>query len=428
MAGDGSGGAAWESAETILPRYDGQSLLNLAPSICEALGVSTSGLAAPLDEAVLAPELADGVRAVLLLVVDGLGRWQLDAAVGAGDAPTFAQLYEQAAGGSDTVSLSTITSVFPSSTMPALGTLNTGLSPAAHGLLGWTVYLEEFGEAAELARWGPAAGHFSYLDPELGAHDPARFFGLETVHQRLGRAGVRSIAICPAPHRRSGLSGMIFQGADLPGYYATSGALAIAEQLLADDPGGEPLYLYVYWPSLDTVSHHRGPWGAEHDEEVASLDFSFGRWLNRHGRRGDLLVLITADHGHVPSNPNRVVRLDHDPGLLDRLLSPPTGERRLAFLHASHGGAGDLRAHCEAHLTSVAELVDPHDLFERGLFGPGSVSAAARRRAGDLILMARGDHQFVCPFSDRQPAYPLIGNHGALDPREMLVPLLAIRL
>src|SRR5581483_8457659 len=104
------------------------------------------GLAPPLEAAALPPERLDGVRAVVLLVVDCLGRWQLDRALAGGEAPTLAGLVARAADGDPAVSLATITSVFPASTVPALTTLSTGLPPSQHALIGWTMFLDEFGE------------------------------------------------------------------------------------------------------------------------------------------------------------------------------------------------------------------------------------------------------------------------------------------
>ena len=428
MSADALAGTGPEPSLPVPPRYDGRSLLNLPATICAVLGAPTTGLAPALDSTLLPPAMLRGVNAVFLLVVDGLGRWQLDAAIAGGDAPTLAGLAARASDGAGDAALATITSVFPSSTVPALATLNTGLPPAAHGLLGWTVYLEEFGEPAELARWGPAARPGSYQDEEYGSHDPARFFGVETLHQRLTRAGVRPVAISPRIHRGTGLSAMLFPGAELHGYDATSGIPAITERVLAERPGSQPTYLYAYWPTLDTVAHHRGPTDAEHHEEAAALDFALGRWLGRHERRGGLLFLLTADHGHVASPAEQVVRLDLERELLAELLSPPTGERRLAYLHARPGRRSAVRALCAERLGSAAEILDSDEAFARGLFGPSHVAPVARRRAGDVILLARDGHQFVCPFSDRQQPEPLLGNHGALAPREMLVPLLALRL
>jgi hypothetical protein len=411
---------------SVFPRYEGYSLLNLPPSVCRAFGVPAHGLASPLDASVLPPRLLEDVRTVILLVVDGLGRQQLDDALRDGAAPFLAELSDRAVT-SDDVTLSTITSVFPSSTMPALATINTGLPPSAHGLIGWTVYLEEFGEPAELARWGPADRPGSYLDEALGSHDPVAFAGVETIYQRFARSGVRSIVICPAQIRRSGFSQMTFQGADVRGYYATSSVGPMIERATAEATDGQPTYIHAYWPTVDLIGHRLGPATAEHAEEIATLDFTLGRWIRRRGRRGDTLLLLTADHGHVPGDLAGVVRLDQEPDLLKELFCLPTGERRLAYLHVKPGRVDAVRDFCSGRLPA-AELLDPPDAFERGLFGPGPISPASCRRAGDLILLARGDHQFVCPFSERQRPDPLLGNHGALAPSEMEVPLLALRI
>jgi hypothetical protein len=409
------------------PAYGGGSLLNVPPTICRTLGASIDGLARPLDPALLPPALLDGVGAVVLVIVDGLGRWQLDAAIRSGDAPTFAGLHDRAASGDERVAVGSLTSVFPSSTMPALATLNTGLPPAEHGLLGWTVYLEEFGEPSELARWGPADRPGSYADHPMGEHDPAAFFGRRTLYQRLGENGVRSVVVGPATVHRSGFSRMVFQGAELRGHYATSSLFVTIDKVLAESTS-QPSFVYGYWPSVDTVGHYLGPLGEEHAEEITVLDFVLGRWLARARPRRDVLLLITADHGHVASELEGVVRLDLEPELLQMLICRPTGERRLAYLHARAGLADEVHRFCADRLTHAAELLDPADAFARGLFGPGPPTDAARRRAGDLILLAREGYQFICPFSDDQKPTILLGNHGALDEREMLVPLLAVRM
>jgi hypothetical protein len=412
----------------VRPRYEGQSLLNVPASIAAALGAPGAVPAPPLDPAVLPPAMLDGVAAVVLLVVDGLGRWQLEAAIAAGDAPALGALAGRAAGGAPEVALASITSVVPSSTVPALTTLATGLPPADHGLIGWTVHLDELGEAAELARWGPAAGHGSYRDPARGGRDPVAFLARPTVYQRLAAAGVRSAVVCPAAFEGSGLSAMTYAGAAVVGYRATSSLPVLVDRLLAARRPGERLYVHAYWGALDTVGHHHGPDSGEHREELAALDLAVGRWLARHERRGDVLALLTADHGHVPTDPARVTRLDAEPALLADLRAPPTGERRLVYLHARPDRGPAVQAYCRERLGHAVEVVPAEEALRAGLLGPGPVSEAARRRAGDLMLLARDGHQLDYPLRPGAAPLPFAGNHGALDPREMVVPLLTLRL
>ena len=414
----------------VPPRYDGQSILNVPASICAALGVPPPTDAPPLDSSVLPPAMLEGVSAVVLLLVDGLGRNVIEPETVA-ERPVFRSWLTAAERRGHTVSTAWITSIFPSSTMPAIASINTGLAPVEHGLLGWTTHLAEFGEATELARWGPARASGSFQDRALGGHDPRAFFARRTLHQHLRSHGVGPTAVSPVAYRGSGFTEMVFDGARFSGYFATSSIPMLVDDALG---GGGRRYVYAYWPTVDLVEHHarrHDPSGGDIQAEIATLDFALRRWVgDRHPSRsdGETLLLVTADHGHVFGSPKQVVQFSDDPVLLDRLVCPPTGERRVAYLHPRPGQAAFVRAHCEERYAEAARVLDSDKLFARGLFGPGIASEAIRHRAGDLVLLARDGWQFIAAHRPgHEPGY-MYGNHGGLDPREMLVPLIAVRL
>lgn len=325
--------------------------------------------------------------------------------------------------------------------MPALATLNTGLPPSQHGLMGWTTYLEEFGEAAELARWGPAAGHGSYADVALGLHDPRAFFGRRTLHRHLRDHGVKPSTVCPTAYRETGFTDMVFDGAKFLGYSATStGPLLVKDALHWSDAVGDDQrrFVYAYWPTVDLVEHHaRRRWGnvsvggayvPDVLEEIAALDFALSRHFATPRPAGPTLLLLTADHGHVFCGPRDSVRLDTDDALMADLICPPTGERRMAYLHVKPSRVDAVREHCRRTYQQAAHVLDADEAFAGGLLGPAPPTAAARRRAGDLILVARNSWQLMTSHRPGHEPGFMYGNHGGLDPREMLVPLIAIRL
>ena len=409
-----------------LPSYDGRGLANLGATLCAQLGGWDHDLLPPLADDVLPPTLRDGVTTLVLLLVDGLGMHQLRRAIAAGDVPTLARLVEDAERGSG--SLAPITSVFPSATMAALASVHTGLAPNRHGIVGWTVYLEEFGGVAEMARWGPVdKPGTSYQDPRRGGHDPVAFLGVPTVYSRLARRGVRSYVVNPAEYRGSALSRMIFAGAQEVGYRSPSGLAVALERLLAE-PAETPRLIYAYYPGLDLVSHLSGPRSAEHAAELAAFDFLLGRWLRRTRRDGRTLCLLTADHGHVFTPPEGTLFIDQYPTLLRQLVAPPSGERRLLYLHARPGRLEAAREQVARLWGDAVEVRDSDAALAAGLFGPGEPSPVARRRIGDLLALARDDRQLTYGPQPGRPARKFAGNHGALDPDEMLVPLLAWRL
>ena len=412
---------------SVLPDYSGRGLANVTPTVCRILGADLDGLLPPLAEDVLPSAFLDGVDTVVLMLVDGLGYGQLQRGIEQGDTPALATIRANVERG--TAHLAAITSVFPSATMAALASVHTGTAPARHGVLGWTLFLEEFGQATEMARWGPAdKPGVSYQDKKQGAHDPTTFLGVPTIYQRLATAGVPSFIVNPAEYRGTALSRMLFNGAEEVWFRAGSGLGVNLERVLEGPSRGARRMIYGYYPGLDTTAHLFGPHSLEHRAEIAGFDFILGRWLGR--ARGDerTLILLTADHGHVFTPPAHTVYVDQPADLIRRLRCPPTGERRMLYLHPRESGDQELRAQVERLWGHAADLVPSAQALEQGWFGPGEVSDAARRRAGELLVIPRDDWQLTYSARPDRPVKAFSGNHGALDPAEMLVPLLAWRI
>jgi hypothetical protein len=412
-----------EQAGIELPSYTGRGLANLAPTYCRLFGDGVGDLLPPLVDHVLPQALLDDVQTVVVLLVDGLGYALLRRGLSDGDMPALASVLER--GGH----LGALTSVFPSATMSALATVHTGVSPAQHGVMGWTMFLEEFGAAAEMARWGPIdRPGVSYQDADLGGHDPLTFLGVPTVYQRLAAHGVRSYIVNPAEYKGTALSRMLFAGSEEVGYRAASGMAVNLWRVLDARQPGERTLIYGYYPTLDTTAHLFGPHSEEHRAELSTVDFLIGRWQARAPRDGRTLVLLTADHGHVATPPEQTIFVDLDREVASHLRTLPTGERRMLYLHVREGAEQETRALVEQRWGHAASVVAASEAFGEGLFGPGLATEAARQRAGDLLVIARNGSQLTYAPRPKRPAKAFYGNHGALDSDEMLVPLLAWRL
>lgn len=425
-----------EGERFVQPRYDGLGLANLGPTILRQLLGRDPGLSLPpLAPAALPPALTQGVQAVVLLVADGLGHLQLVREMARGNAPTFTRLLQAAERSDEGIHYATLTSVFPTTTVAALGSLSTAVVPAEHGLLGYTALLEEPAGVAELIRWGPVERRGSFADADLGGHSPEAFLWSPTIHQHLASAGIeRSFAVNPRAFADTPLTRMLHQGARQQGYVAPSALAAIVPRLLRDEASG-PLYIFAYWSTVDSVTHVLGPDSDEHAEEVAVADHLLGRLLARLPDRGDTLLLFTADHGHVGTSVSEQVLLNQYPDLLALLRAYPAGERRATYLYAQPGQQERVEAYARERLGEVAVVVSRHEAERRGLFGPVPLSPRASARIGDVLLLPRRNLQLYfqppvehVPRPLRLPEPPAFqGLHGGLSPEETLVPLLAIR-
>src|SRR5919202_220536 len=163
----------------VRPDFAGRGLANVAPTILSLLApTAADGLRLPpLDSNVLPEGLTRGVNAVVLVVADGLGHVQLQREIASGNAPNLGELIARAASGDPQVAYAPITSVFPTTTVAALGSVNSGVTPTQHGLLGYTLYLPEFDTVAEMIRWGPLNRRVSFADPDsYPGQSPEDFF------------------------------------------------------------------------------------------------------------------------------------------------------------------------------------------------------------------------------------------------------------
>jgi Type I phosphodiesterase / nucleotide pyrophosphatase len=422
-----------DGEQLLRPDFAGRGLANVAPSVLELLAPDAlDGVELPsLDPSVLPEWLTRGVKTVVLVLADGLGHLQLHREIAAGNAPNLGELIQRATEGDPQVAYNPITSVFPTTTVAALGSVNSAVTPTEHGLLGYTLYLPEFEMVAEMIRWGPLNRRVSFADPEFG-QVPESFFWAETMYARLQAAGLRrTFAVNPIGFAGTALTRMLHQSASYVGYVATSSLQPMVSRLVSESD--QPTYIYAYWPTIDTISHIVGPLTPEHGAEVAAFDLQVGRLLARLPERGDTLIMLTADHGHVDTVPEEAVRFSDHPELLDMLRVPPAGERRAVYLHPKPGATLDVAAYARERLRDVAPAMLRDDAVELGLFGPGRLSERAAGRIGEVLLFPRGNLQLLAPPVESPdgnvPKAPIFrGLHGGLTAEEAVVPLVAVRI
>ena len=416
----------------VRPDFAGRGLANVAPTVLRLLAPEAAAqLELPgLDASVLPADLTEDVRTVVVVVADGLGHLQLEREIAAGNAPNLAELIGRAALADPCVAYAPMTSVFPTTTVAALGSVNSGVAPSHHGLLAYTLFLPELDMVAEMIRWGPLNRRVSFADPEFDK-SPEAFFWAQTTYARLHAAGVgRTFAVNPSGFSGTALTRMLHQQATYAGYIATSSLPPIVSRIVHESQ--EPTYVYAYWPTVDTIAHVIGPLTPEHSSEVAAFDFQFGRLLRALADRHDTLVLLTADHGHIDTRPEDAVNFADHPRLLSMLKAIPAGERRATYLHPREGATKEVAAYTRENMHAAAATMLRDEAVAAGLFGPGPLSERAAGRIGEVLLFPRGAVQLVAPIENpdgtpmKVPTFR--GLHGGLTPDEAVVPLLAVRL
>ncbi len=402
-------------AEFVLPDYAGGSIANLPAQVTAWLG------AGPFGEAPLHPEwvnLLDGpVTRVVVMLVDALGLQRFRGVLGEpGSAWDWLQRHGM---------LAPLTSVFPSTTTAALTSLSTGLPPGRHGMLGYEMWLREFGVTANMIQLVPmAAGRETGSLAEVGL-DPDKFTRAPTLARHLEAQGVEVHAFLPAFIFGSGLTRMNLGRVKRYPFHAPSDLWPGIRQLLEATPGARQL-VWAYWPMVDTLSHQYGPSAEAVEREARSfgemLRQAFLEPLGAAARRGTLFVLL-ADHGQVDTPPAPAFDLRGHPDFVDRLHILPTGENRAAYLHCRPGQVEEARAYVERRWPGDFTVVPQEAVMRGGLLG-GDLDDRTASRLGELLVLARGQAYLWWAADENR----MLGRHGSLSRDEMLVPLLAARL
>jgi hypothetical protein len=301
----------------------------------------------------------------------------------------------------------------------------TGHSPAEHGILGYEIFLKEFGLIANMITHAPVA-----FDGRAGllynaGFDPETFLPVNTIGAHLQKAGVDVHAFLHYSISGSGLSRMHYPAVKSHSF-AHPSDLWIAVRDLANQKIDDKRLIWVYYGGVDGLSHRHGP-----DSEQAEAEFHdftgtmVVEFLEKleSALGSDTLMILLADHGQLTTRKDPHYELSNHVGLSRRLHMSPTGENRLAYLYVKPGQGAAVEEYLQRAWPGAFSVLPSSQLLEAGLFGPGSPSPLTRERLGDLTVITHQDAYLWWAAKDN----PLIGRHGGLSSEEMLVPLLALR-
>lgn len=405
--------------EALYPFYDGFSLANIPSGICAWLGIPPFG-SPPLGREVL-DLYPRTFQHVILLVVDGMGLNTFeDALRQAGSDPDYDVWGEMAEQGA----LAPLTSIAPSTTSSALTTFWTGREPGEHGVVGYEMWLKEYGLIANMILHTPAA----YLGDTGGLRragfDPLTFLPVPTIGRHLAQNGIRTYVFQHASIAGSGLSQMLQAEAEVMPFRSLSDLWVTLGAMLAESTV-ERRYTYIYWGDLDEHSHRFGPADPRVALEFAGFSRQLGRFLRQRKHfRGKTLLLITADHGHIftPRRPEYEMR--NHPRLVDMMAMLPSGEARMPFVFLRPGRQDHFLRYLETTWPGEFLAVPAEQAIHAGLFGSQSVCQRLPDRVGDFVVFPQGNAYWW--FGSRNNL--LLGRHGGLSRTEMLVPLFSLVL
>lgn len=374
----------------IEPDHGRASLGQVLPAAASVLGVELPGTWGPSSAAARERFGLPTASRVCVVLVDGLGLLPLRER--AGHAAFLRARLPEA---------QELTCGYPSTTAASMGLLGTGRGAGLTGLAGYTVRNPSTGGLANLVSWEGAD------DPEAWQREPSL---TRMVHD----LGVEVTSVGPALFRGSGLTRAALGG----GRYVAADAWADrVDQTLA--ALRRPGLVYLYWGEVDKTGHQYGWRSAQWGDAVSELDRELGRLAR--SMPADSLLLVTADHGMVDVDTERIVDVGTTPALADG-VALVAGEPRAAYAYLAPGADADqVLGRWRAELDGTALVATRDEAIDAGWFGP--VAPHVRPVIGDLVAVALGTGGVADSRSQTPHSMQLRGMHGSMTPGEMLVPL-----
>lgn len=369
-------------------------LSSLLPALSSAIGhpVATEVHHDPraLQRALGLPDVSSAV----VVLVDGLGYWNLMMRVG--HAPYLRSLM---ADGANRRPISTCT---PSTTVAAMSTFGTGTCPGLTCMTGYTQRNPETGELAQLIQFKQS------MAPRDLQRQP-------TVFERLVERGVRVTSSGLPKFAASPLTEATLRGGEYIANVTPNRRVQAAAQA-ARTPG----LTYLYIRDADKIGH---AYGWDSDKWIGTFERIDAQLalLHRSVPKGTLIV-ITADHGMVMSDPERRIDVaEHDE--LSRDVAMIGGEPRAPMLYVDDSAdPRDVADRWRAFLGERALVMTREEAIDQGVFGP--VDPRAMPMVGDVLAYAVGGVTLVDSRSQSEAATCLPSVHGSRTMLEMDIPCL----
>ncbi len=371
------------------------NIVTLANSVLAALGYRPHGSKLPPD---LHQALEGGER-IVLAVLDGLGASIIESSI------PFMKLRELGF-------YTRISSVFPSTTSSALASLATGLEPASHGLLGFTMLCRKAGGLIKLLRL-PQSLSWRGMEPDILS--PLDIMGERTIYETMAREGEPPLLLTRRHLTDSLLTRTLYSGSEVLGYAEPEDGLIALDRALQ----GNHRLITFYSEIFDVVGHIYGPSSLEASLQADRLLSLFTK-LEGHGNSR---LIVTADHGMIWIG-GRQYQLAEDEEVLEHLELPPYGDMRATMLKSSSEGLLDLLE--DRGAGSWFTVLEKRSVVEKGLLGSSDLGKYSELRLGDYVLVPGPGSAFDLKLRRRGKSHKLLGGHSGLDPEELLVPLLII--
>ncbi len=359
--------------------------------------------------------------AVVLFLIDGFG-WRFFEKFQ--DTPFLQRMATQG-------SIAKLTSQFPSTTAAHITTIHTGMPVGEHGVFEWYYYEPALDRVIAPLLFSFAGTSQRDTIKPTGVK-AAQLYPSANIYQTFKQQGVAATLFQHREYTPSTYSDYVFKGSKSIGYRTLPEALVnLAGRLTEAKP---PAYYFLYFDRIDAIGHEYGPGSEQMTAEILTFLITMERIFLEamHGNKKRILLMLTADHGQVETDPDTSLYLNRETAFkgIEKFIRTnqagemivPAGSARDFFLYIKPETLEEAQNFLAARLEGKAEVRKSADMMAEGYFGP-VISPQFRERVGDLVILPY-QGEAIWWFEKNKFEQRFRGHHGGLTRQEMEIPLL----
>lgn len=363
------------------PDYD-RSILSVASSVLNYFGVTDCGhkTLPEFDEL-----LSKNYKNVIVMLFDGMGTSILKKHLTKED---FLCKHH----------ITNISSVYPSTTVAATTSIQSGYSPLETGWIGWDLYFDEIGENVTVFKNTLQRNS----EPAAKYNVAQKYIPYKNILQRIEEVSGKKSAYFVSAFSK----------------YHSKSVPDICKTVYRLSKKRKQKYIYTYWYQPDHTMHEYSVDSIQAKNEVEHIN----REVEKLCRKlKNSLVIITADHGQINCTNEY---LEDYPVLKDMLKIPPSVEPRAVNFFIKDGRKEDFKKEFNKIFGSSFRLMPKEEVFAENLLGSGTPHVKTKDFIGDFLAVATSNVMLNYGRSD----FEAIGGHAGLTEEEMTVPFIAFEV
>lgn len=333
----------------------------------------------------------------------------------------------------DAVSLS---STFPTITSAAIPSINFGVPPTTHGILGHVIYFSEYGALIDTLRMSGYKLRYRDAIPYAGIDVRALLWdeGIPEILQKLHPSIVVAEGL-PGAIPGTGLGRFYVRRENIISYNGFIDAFGMVRRVF-DHYQGHQLFMTLYLPQIDNLTHKYGPNSPEYKAGCNAFHRQLHAFLESlpTSEAKRTTVMLCSDHGQNPLQENQTILLTQDQleEVKGTLKVPPGHSGRVTHFYCqSTNKRRRLKQWLLEQVEDRALIYDAKDI-DRAQLLPVPSSKRIIQRLGDLLLIARDGAKLLVErdgYSSEPwgllPNQGFQANHGSLTADELLTPFVA---